>query len=130
MAQSKKILCVDDEESPLFLRRKVLEKAGYVVYTAASAGDAETFLNNQAVDLVITDQLMPGVVGTELARSLKKSHPELPIILLSGVNDLPEGAENADLFVSKLEGPLKLCEKVRELLDYHYPSVISTEAQQ
>lgn len=110
------VLCVDDEEMPLFLRRRVLEKAGYEVLTALSAKEAIALADERQVDLVVTDQLMPEIVGTELARIIKSVHPAVPIILLSGVNDLPTDAECADLFVSKLEGPSALCEKVKELL--------------
>jgi two-component system response regulator SaeR len=115
--KSPTILCVDDEETPLFLRKKVLEKQGYEVYTATSARQALAVVDEHPVDLVVTDQLMPEISGTELARMLKRRDPAVRIVLLSGVNDIPGGAEYADLFVSKLEGPLALCERVKELLD-------------
>lgn len=119
MAQPKSftVLCVDDEEMPLFLRKRVLEKAGYNVLSATSARDAIALADEHEIDLVVTDQLMPEIVGTELARMIKSEHPAVPVILLSGVNDLPIDAECADLFISKLEGPSALCEKVKELLD-------------
>jgi CheY-like chemotaxis protein len=111
------VLCVDDEEMPLFLRKKVLEKAGYDVLAATSAKEAIALAEEHEIDLVVTDQLMPEVVGTELARVIKTLHPLVPVILLSGVNDIPVDAECADLFVSKLEGPSALCHKVKELLE-------------
>jgi DNA-binding NtrC family response regulator len=119
MAQHSKarILCVDDEESPLFLRSKVLEKSGYEVRTATSAKQALVLMEREHIDLVVTDQLMPELTGTELAKVVKSSHPSVPVVLLSGVNDIPPGAEYADLFVSKLEGPLVLCERLKALLD-------------
>src|SRR5690242_19363078 len=112
-----RILCVDDEESPLFLSRKVLEKSGYEVWTATSARQALALMAQEHIDLVVTDQLMPEVTGTELAKAVKASHPSIPVVLLSGVNDIPSGAEYADLFVSKLEGPAVLCERLKSLLD-------------
>lgn len=110
------ILCVDDETVPLTLRRFVLEKSGFAVIPASSAQQALDILNAQTVDLVLTDLLMPGLNGLELARKIKERTPELPIILLSGVNEVPEGAECADLFLSKVEGPVAMCEKISEVL--------------
>src|SRR5437588_11008752 len=80
------ILCVDDEENPLILRKLVLEKAGYEVVTASSGRKALEILQSQSVHLVLSDLLMPGMAGTELARQIKDRHPKLPVILVSGVN--------------------------------------------
>ncbi len=110
------ILCVDDEAVPLTLRRFVLEKSGFQVIPAGSGAEALDILNAQAVDLVLTDLLMPGLSGLELARKIKERSPALPIILLSGVNEVPDGAECADLFLSKVEGPVAMCEKISEVL--------------
>jgi CheY-like chemotaxis protein len=114
---SATILCVDDEETPLFLRKKVLEKCGWEVVTAGSAKQALAVIKGHAVDLVVTDQLMPEVPGTELAKMVKSDNPNLPVVLLSGVNDLPGGAEYADVFISKLEGPVVLCDRIKTLLE-------------
>jgi CheY-like chemotaxis protein len=110
------ILCVDDEKNPLTLRKMVLERAGYKVLTASSAREAMELLAGNHVDLVVSDYLMPGVVGTELARLVKKSYPELPFVLLSGVNDIPDDANCADLFISKVEGPAAMCTKIAAIL--------------
>ncbi len=110
------ILCVDDEEIPLSLRKSVLEKMGYTVLTANSGADALEQLQKQHVDLVLTDMLMPGLSGAELAREIKQRMPELPIILFSGVNEIPEGASYADVFLSKVEGPARMSAKIAEVL--------------
>jgi CheY-like chemotaxis protein len=110
------ILCVDDEELPLLLRKLVLEKQGYKVVTASSASDALQTLNEHRVDLVLTDQLMPGGTGTELAQSIKALWPDLPVILISGVNEMPADASWADVFISKTEGPMAMCEKISAAL--------------
>ncbi|MGB8890423.1 MAG: response regulator [Candidatus Korobacteraceae bacterium] len=117
MAQPKRvILCVDDEENSLILRKLVLEKSGYAVMTAGSATQAMEILGSQPVDLVLSDQLMPDETGTELARRIKASRPGLPVVLVSGVNEVPADANSADLFISKLEGPENLCRKIAEVL--------------
>lgn len=110
------ILCVDDEELPLLLRKLVLEKQGYKVVTASSATVALQTLNEHRVDLVLTDQLMPGGTGTELAQSIKGLWPDLPVILISGVNEMPADASSADVFISKTEGPMAMCEKISAAL--------------
>jgi CheY-like chemotaxis protein len=111
------ILCVDDEENPLVLRKLVLQKAGYEVLTAKSAKDALEITASRSVDLVLSDHLMPGMNGTELAQQIKAQHPDLPVILISGVNELPAGSTIANAFVSKIEGPQALCKEVAAILN-------------
>jgi DNA-binding NtrC family response regulator len=111
------ILCVDDEDNPLELRRLVLQKAGYDVLTARSAEEALQIISARSVDLVLSDHLMPGLTGSELAFRIKSSHPDLPVILISGVNDIPMNAESADVFLSKVEGPDRLCREVEAVLN-------------
>ena len=110
------ILCVDDEQIPLILRKTVLEKLGYSVVTANSGTEALEQLQTQRVDLVLTDMLMPGLSGAELAREIKQRMPTLPIILFSGVNEIPEGASYADVFLSKVEGPARMSATISEVL--------------
>jgi CheY-like chemotaxis protein len=110
------ILCVDDEDNPLVLRKLVLEKAGYEVVTAHSADEALNILASRRIDLVLSDHLMPGVTGAELAHEIKTRFPATPFILISGVNDVPLNAESADAFLSKVEGPDKLCRQVAAVL--------------
>ena len=122
------ILCVDDEPNPLTLRKLVLERFGYAVLTATSAEEAMKLLAVNHVDLVISDYLMPGVVGTELARSVKAAYPGIPFILLSGVNDIPDDASCADLFISKVEGPAMMCTKIAAILSGELRGVESSRS--
>lgn len=110
------ILCVDDEENPLVLRKFVLQKAGYEVVTARSGKEALSVTGSRSVDLVLSDHLMPEMNGVELAQHVKARHPRLPVVLISGVNDIPVGANTADAFVSKVEGPDILCQRIAEIL--------------
>src|SRR3954453_6783792 len=111
------ILCVDDEENSLTLRKLFLQRAGYEVLTANSGKEALELAASRHVDLVLSDHLMPGMHGTELAEQIKAEHPELPVILISGVNELPPGSTNANVFLSKIEGPDALCKQVAAILD-------------
>jgi CheY-like chemotaxis protein len=112
----KLILCVDDEENQLAVRKLVLESKGYAVLTAPSGQQALALLAEHPVDLVLSDHLMPGLTGAELARQIKTQKPELPVILISAVNEIPADAANADLFMSKLDGPIVMCENISAML--------------
>jgi CheY-like chemotaxis protein len=115
-ARDMHILCVDDEEIPLTLRKLVLQKQGYHVMTANSAAEALQILEHCHVDLVLSDQLMPGGTGAELAKAIKQTRPDMPVVLVSGVNEIPQDAEHADLFISKVEGPAALCQNIASVL--------------
>lgn len=54
---------------------------------------------------------MPGQMSTQLARQIKTKWPSLPVILISGVNEIPADANIADLFMSKVEGPMIMCQE-------------------
>jgi CheY-like chemotaxis protein len=113
------ILCVDDEEVPRTLRVMVLTKQGYTVLAAVSAIQALELLDQHHVDLVLTDHMMPDIVGTELAKKLRAGRPWLPVIIVSGVNEIPEDAIFADRFVSKVEGPEALFRNIAEVLAHY-----------
>jgi CheY-like chemotaxis protein len=110
------ILCVDDEENQLAVRKLVLEKEGFSVLTASSGQQALSLLACHQIDLVLSDHLMPGLTGTELTRQIKASNPGLPVILISAVNEIPADAAFADLFMSKLDGPIAMCQNVSAVL--------------
>jgi CheY-like chemotaxis protein len=110
------ILCVDDEENSLLLRKLVLQKAGYEVLTATSGKEALRVTDSRSVDLIVSDQLMPGMSGTELAQQVKAQFPRLPVVLISGINEIPAGAQVADAFLSKVEGPAALCREIAAVL--------------
>jgi CheY-like chemotaxis protein len=110
------ILCVDDEDTPRMLRKLILQKQGYEVVAAASGREALALLDQGGIDLVLSDQMMPGMTGTELTKSIKASRPAMPVILISGVNEIPPDAVYADRFVSKVGGPELLFQAVAEVL--------------
>jgi CheY-like chemotaxis protein len=117
------ILCVDDEETPRILRKLILQKQGYQVITAGSGVEALEILNDANVNLVLSDLMMPGMSGTELTKTVKSMRPTMPVILISGVNEIPSDASYADRFISKVGGPELLFETVIEVLtEYGYIS--------
>jgi CheY-like chemotaxis protein len=110
------ILCLDDEPVGLEIRAMVLRITGYTVFAASSAEEALQILADHHIDLVINDYLLPGTTGTQVAASMKKFRPDIPILILSGLIDLPEGIEPADCFLSKCEPPAVLLATIAELL--------------
>ena len=110
------ILCIDDEAVGLAIRAQVLRSAGYTVFEALSGEEALHILADQRIEIVISDYLLGGCTGTQVAVSMKKMRPEIPVIILSGVIELPEDMESADLFLSKLEPPAVLLATVADLL--------------
>ena len=112
------ILCIDDEEPALFLRRRVLEKAGYRVFTALTGKEGIELFRFQPIDAVILDYWMADMNGLEVAAQLKKLSPKTPIIMLSGyISILDEGLGRVDLWLRKGEGdPEQLLLAVGQLL--------------
>jgi CheY-like chemotaxis protein len=77
-------LLVDDEELVRASTAQMLAELGYEVTEAISAEEALRQLEGLSPDLVVTDHLMPGMTGTELARTLRQRPSAPPILLISG----------------------------------------------
>jgi CheY-like chemotaxis protein len=80
----KHILLVEDDEGLRSLLRISLEKLGHAVTEARDGKEAVALFNKGPVDLVVTDLMMPEKEGLETIRELRRGHPELKIIAMSG----------------------------------------------
>ena len=78
------ILLVDDDEVLRVVQSDFLRRFGYGVHAAEDGRAAMKHLAAQPVDLVITDMVMPGSDGVEVIRHIRKMHPQLNIIAISG----------------------------------------------
>ena len=86
------IYVFDDEPSILLMIKKMLEKAGHEVGTALNGREGMELINEKIPDLIITDIIMPEKEGLETIMELRKKHPELKIIAISGGGRFgPEG---------------------------------------
>jgi PAS domain S-box-containing protein len=96
------ILCIDDEATGLMPRRLLLESAGHRVLEARSGLEGIELFQREKVDAVILDYWMSGMKGTTVASELKRINPAVPIIVLSGMSDLPgEAAGLVDQWLVK-----------------------------
>jgi DNA-binding NtrC family response regulator len=95
-----KVLLVDDDEDVREYAAQVLEDAGYAVCTAAEADEAEALLGSgESVDLLITDIVMPGRNGVELAQSVHRTWPSLKVLFTTGYTRYiaPDKLSNAEI---------------------------------
>ncbi|WP_128544543.1 hybrid sensor histidine kinase/response regulator [Larkinella soli] len=117
--EGKQVLIVDDNQTNLTILKSQLEQWKLVPTLAASGRQALDILQTKpGFDLVITDMQMPGMDGIELARTIRKLHPALPIILLSSIGD-ESHKNNPGLFSALLTKPVKqqqLCRQVQQVL--------------
>ena len=113
------ILCVDDEEPALVLRRVLLENAGYRVFTALTGKQGIEVFRYQPIDVVILDYWMADMDGLDVAQQLKTLSPKTPIIMLSGYTSiLDESLGKVDLWLRKGEGdPEQLLSAVVQALN-------------
>lgn len=117
MKPKRTILCVDDNEQSLSIRKVMLETRGYRVIACSSAADALEHFRQGGVDLVLTDLVMPGVDGTRLIDEVKSVSPETPTILFSGKIRIYDRDTRADVFLPKgMYAPAELLERIRVLL--------------
>ncbi len=111
------ILCIDDAEVALRVRKLLLVSAGYSVLTASSGADGLTAFRQHPVDLVIADHFLSDKTGAEIAREMKGLKPEIPILIVSAASEAPKGIEFSDGFLSKGEGPDALLDAIADLLN-------------
>lgn len=115
------ILVVDDEVALLNLNKEILTNHGYNVLRAESAKQALEILQNQSVDLLLSDVIMPGMDGYQLAAEVEKHYPTIKIQLASGFSDDHTMNEaNTQLQQQRLHKPFSsetLLKRIRELLN-------------
>lgn len=113
------ILVVDDDNRLRNLLRDFLSKEGYVVTTAADAGEARGRMEGLVFDLMVLDVMMPGETGLELTQSLRKTS-NVPILLLTAMGETGDritGLESgADDYLTKPFEPRELLLRINSIL--------------
>lgn len=117
MRPKKTILCVDDNEQSLSIRKFMLETRGYKVIVSHNGRDALQTFDQGGIDLVLSDLVMPDMDGAELVKRIKEISPETPAILFSGKIKMYDKDTSADIFLPKGSyAPAELLERIRLLL--------------
>jgi two-component system response regulator CpxR len=117
MKVKKTILCVDDHEQSLSIRKLMLETRGYRVIVCTTGAEAIEIFRRGGIDLVLTDLIMPGMDGNELVARIKQVSPKTPVILFSGKVRFYDQTTQADVFLPKgMYAPVELLERIRLLL--------------
>jgi CheY-like chemotaxis protein len=117
MRPKKTILCVDDNEQILSVRKFLLETRGYRVIAVRSAEEALDHFRLGGIDLVLGDLVMPQMDGNEMVRCMKDICPEVPMILISGSVKTFERANRADAFLPKGAcTPVEMLERIRVMI--------------
>lgn len=116
------ILCIDDEELGLEIRKLVLEREGYSVLTARDGPSGLSVFESQQVDAVVLDYAMPGLDGGQVAAMMRQIKPNVPIIMLSAYVALPEEVMRlVDLSATKGDGAFTLVGRLKDLLEKGAP---------
>jgi PAS domain S-box-containing protein len=113
------VLAVDDDELVLTNTAAMLEDLGHRVLAATSSAEAMVLLSRVTPDLVITDFAMPQVTGLQLADQIHAGHPRMPIVLATGYAELPPGAGEDLLRLSKPYGQAELVQILQEACPPH-----------
>ena len=117
MKPKRTILCVDDDEKSLSIRKVLLETRGYRVITCCDPECALEALKQGGIDLLLTDLMMPKINGARLIDQLKAISPETPALLFSGSVNACIEEHLADAWLPKGEfAPMELLERIRVLL--------------
>lgn len=120
----KTVLLIEDDELLKSGVQEILEVEGFHVVGAGDGLEALTWISEIRVDLVITDLMMPGMNGAELILRLTKTHPHMPVIVVSGAVDVIDQLMGHESFnqlgvQASLMKPFKLTDlvaKAKELI--------------
>jgi signal transduction histidine kinase len=128
MATGKEtILIADDEKEIVRVSEKILKSLGYTVIACANGMETLNYFKKEPdkIDLVITDQTMPGMTGAQLAKELLSIKPHLPIILWTGFTDRISEKEAISIGIRKfIMKPITrsvLARTIRSVLDLDTP---------
>jgi CheY-like chemotaxis protein len=123
LSGTETILLVEDEESVRRLTRTVLSERGYTVLEASNGAEAMRVASNggEAIDLVLTDGVMPGMPVSNLVAGIRSTRPQAAILLMSGHTGeeiIRRGIMESGMpFLQKPFTAAALLRKVREVLD-------------
>lgn len=116
MSRQPTLLCIDDEENGLKMRKWLFESEGFQVFTAPDGPTGIDLFKAHAVDVVLLDYSMPGMDGIAVAETLKKLRSAVPIIMLSAYPVPANANRSIDAIITKGGSPAALLSKTNSLL--------------
>lgn len=120
MRPRKTIVCVEDNEQILSVRKFLLETRGYRVVAFSAGAEALDYIRSAtpgSIDLLMSDVILPQMDGNELVRRAKQLHPCLPTLLVSGTVTNFDRAAAADAFLPKGAcTPAEVLDRIRILV--------------
>jgi len=129
----KHVMVVDDEVDILTCLDEALSAEAYRVTAVASGAEALDLLAREVPDLIILDLRMPQISGIEVLKELRAKHPELPIVVCTGLSgyrdDFDVVTSNVAAFLEKPLDIERVVRTVRELLGPAPPPPQSAEGQ-
>jgi CheY-like chemotaxis protein len=115
---NKTLLCIDRDPSELRVRKQFLKKNGYRVVTATDGYHGLRMCSKVGVDAIVVGYYLGLMDGPLLAAAMKQVRPEMPIVLLADVLEMPEDAlHTVDAVVTKSDGPRFLLSTLESVLD-------------
>ncbi|WP_245161571.1 hybrid sensor histidine kinase/response regulator [Brevundimonas alba] len=119
-----RILAVDDDSLVLTNTAAMLDDLGHEVIVASSGKEGlEALRSRPDIDLVISDEVMPNMTGSQFAQAIRRDHPELPVIITSGYADVAPEETNPDIpRLAKPFGQGDLAEYVRDATEPTVPA--------
>ncbi|HKD45299.1 MAG TPA: response regulator [Candidatus Angelobacter sp.] len=113
----KTVLFVDDHEVLANLSCEILEMQGYRAISAYNADHALSRIQEDAVDIVVSDYRMEGMNGVELAQKVHETYPQIPVIIVTGYGPV-DGGNHVAACLQKEELFPALLEKIEMLLTH------------
>jgi signal transduction histidine kinase/FixJ family two-component response regulator len=130
---TERILLVDDDKDLAAALHKLFSRLGYMVTSCTDSQDALRIFtaSPNKFDLIITDQLMPKLTGTELIKKIKKIRQDIPVVLCSGfegeglLSRIPKDLDKAGIaaFFRKPFDTVDICQSIRKVLNATYPPI-------
>jgi CheY-like chemotaxis protein len=117
--RQREILCIDDDEQSLQVRKILLETFDFRVTTATSAKEGLRYFRTHDVDAVVLDYEMPEMNGGQAARKMKSMRADVPVLILSALPWLPNEAprECIDVFVTKGGPTAALVHEIEHMME-------------
>lgn len=120
MSDKASILVIDDEENLHRTLAMILQRAGYVVMTAANLAEARQCLQTSSYNLAFLDLKLPDGNGLTLLPELRSRYPDMPVVILSAHDNLESATEATRLgardYMLKPADPSLIIQRVKEIL--------------